>query len=618
MRKQDTYVTYVSDNPRDAIRYSNQVDYWDADTKTYYILGKKKRTSVWNDVEYRALMDGSYSDMGRLLDLMCNVERDNAISFYNERTRRKQLATSWEDLRRMLDMAAGSGAWKRFARKLKTKGIVREMIIKGVNGSPDIKHLYLSPLIGMGSLKITLDCYKLFQPELDKVLPARAINDLQRHWREESGEIEPDPEPRALDTACVDAEPVINPVQDPAPENSAPVSVSEPKMSDKERLSIFKEYVLGKKIQMYQLKNNGMFATTKPDKAKDLWFTPNRIPDDQYTDGRKKAAGKEITQFNNWYLDIDAGKDDNNNYYALDEVTRRKADMLAVIKTLPEPTAVVETRNGYHIYWSCYEVKDLDTWQEIETKLIDIVKIADPHARDVARLLRVPYSTWHKIPSEPYKIKLISAARNQYPAADMLSLLTASAETIAAACVSYNNKYGIEDRAAKKTSVRKTYTNQTPVAETPDNDNIRAVKALEIPANVVAMPLVPYTGDIAQEIKSKVSMADLLNLDYGHVFRCILDDHVDNHPSAMIYHNATNDRYICSCLDRRGIDVIDLVQRLAHCSYNDAVSYLGRLIGIYSPAKVPAKVHAPKKDDKIKNLIDKTMTRSQMLQDAMS
>lgn len=611
MRKQDTYVTYVSDNPRDAIRYSNQVDYWDADTKTYYILGKKKRTSVWNDVEYRALMDGSYSDMGRLLDLMCNVERDNAISFYDNRTRRKQLATSWEDLRRMLDMAAGSGAWKRFAKKLKSKGIVREMIIKGVNGSPDIKHLYLSPLIGMGSLKITLDCYKLFQPELDKVLPARAINDLQRHWREESGEIEPDPEPRALDTACVDAEPVIT---DPAPENSAPVSNTEPEMSDKERLSIFKEYVLGGKIQMYQLRNNGMFATTKPDKSKDLWYTPNRIPDDQYKDGRKKAAAKEISIYNDWFLDIDAGKDDNGNYYALDEVTRRKADMLAVIKTLPEPTAVVETRNGYHIYWSCYMVKDLDTWQAVETKLIDIVRIADPHARDVARLLRVPYSTWHKIQDQPYKIKLISAARNQYPASDMLSLLATAADDIAAACVSYNNKYGIEDKKAQKANtVRKTRNNQTPVAETPDNANIRAVKALEIPANYVAMPLVPFTGDIAAEIKSKVSMSELLDLDYGHVFRCILDDHTDVHPSAMIYHNATNDRYVCSCLDRRGIDVIDLVQRLAHCTYNDAITYLGKLIGIYSPQKI----RAPKKDEKI-NLIDKSMTRLQMLQDAMS
>ncbi|WP_278502804.1 hypothetical protein [Mitsuokella multacida] len=600
MRKQDTYVTYVPDNPRDAIRYSNQVDYWDADTKTYYILGKKKRTSVWNNVEYRALMDGSYSDMGRLLDLMCNVERDNAISFYNERTRRKQLATSWEDLRRMLDMAAGSGAWKRFARKLKTKGIVREMIIKGVNGSPDIKHLYLSPLIGMGSLKITLDCYKLFQPELDKVLPARAINDLQRHWREESGEIEPDPEPRALDTACVDAEPVIT---DPAPENSAPASNTEPEMSDKERLSIYKEYVLGGKIQMYQLRNNGMFATTQPDKSKDLWYTPNRVADAAFKSGRKKAAAKEITIYNDWYIDIDAGKDAEGNYYDLAEVTRRKQDMLAVIALLPQPTAVVETRNGYHIYWSCYEVKDLDTWQAVESKLIDIVRIADPHARDVARLLRVPYSTWYKIPSEPYKIRLVSAARNQYPAADMIAMLDGAAETIAAACVSYNNKYGLADRAPKKAAntVRKSCTNSQPTAETPDNDNIRAVRNLEIPANVVAMPLVPYTGNIAKEIKSKISMADLLSLDYGRVFRCILDDHVDNHPSAMLYKNEGGDRYVCSCLDRRGIDVIDLVQRLARCTYTEAVGYLGKLIGIYSPVKI----HAPKKSERIENLIDK-------------
>lgn len=603
MTRKDVYVTYVQDNQRDAVRYSNQIDYWDPETQSYLVWARKKCSKIWHNVGYRELMDGSVVDAGRLLMIMEAVEPDNAISLYDRHTHKRRLATKWADIATLLDISGGT--WKRFAKKLRSKNIIREITIKGINGEPDYTHYYVNPLVTMGSGKLSIACYKLFQPELDKVLPARAVADLQRHWAEERGDYEP--ETPELQEPYIDAVPV----QDPAPQVTAPKP--EP-MTETEKWQIFGDYVCaGKNMQMYQLKNNGMFATTQPDPNRDTWFTPNRIDDTAYTDGRKKAAVKEITQYNNWFLDVDAGKDDNGNYYDLAEVERRKKDMLAVIKILPEPTAICETRNGYHIYWSCFEVKDLDTWQAVETKLIDIVKIADPHARDVARLLRVPYSVWYKIPDQPYKIKLISAARNQYPAADMLSLLTASAETIAAACVSYNNKYGIEERAAKKTSVRKTYTNQTPVAETPDNDNIRAVKALEIPANVVAMPLVPYTGDIAKEIKSKVSMADLLNLDYGRVFRCILDDHVDNHPSAMLYKNEGGDRYVCSCLDRRGIDVIDLVQRLAHCGYNDAIGYLGRLIGIYSPQKV----HAPKKDEKI-NLIDKTMTKTQILRDAMS
>lgn len=608
MRKKDVYVSYVQDNPKDAVRYSNQLDYWDADTQSYYIFGKRKYSRVWHIADYDALMDGSDADMGRLLRLMAATASDNAIELIDNHTHTRRLATKWDDIRTILKMPM-AGAWKRFAKKLKDKGIIREMTIKGVNGHPDIKHYYMNPLVTMaGSGRISLQCYRLFQPELDKVLPQRAIMDLQRHW----AEIEGDTTEPQLDTPCVDAEPVIEPAK-PEPKEQ-PEPVAEPPMTEADKWSIFKTYVLDNKIQMYQLKNNGMFATTQPDKSKDLWFTPNRIADDQYKNGRKKAAAKEITQYNNWFLDIDAGKDDNNNYYSLDEVARRKQDMLKIIDLLPEPTAVVETRNGYHVYWSCYGVTDAETWTTIENKLIDTIKIADPHARDVARLLRVPYSTWYKIPSEPYKIRLISAARNQYPAADMLSLLDTAAAKISTACVSYNNKYGIEDKKAQKANtVRKTRNNQTPVAETPDNANIRAVKALEIPANYVAMPLVPFTGDIAAEIKSKVSMSELLDLDYGHVFRCILDDHTDVHPSAMIYHNATNDRYVCSCLDRRGCDVIDLVQRLAHCTYNDAVVYLGKLVGIYSPQKI----RAPKKDEKI-NLIDKSMTKTQILQDAMS
>lgn len=605
MRKKDVYVTYVQDNQRDAVRYSNQIDYWDPETRSYLVWARKKCSKIWHNVGYRELMDGSVVDAGRLLMIMEAVEPDNAISLYDKHTHKRRLATKWADIATLLDISGGT--WKRFAKKLKDKNIIREITIKGINGEPDYTHYYMNPLVTMGSGKLSLACYKLFQPELDKVLPARAVADLQRHWAEERGEI--DPETPELQEPYIDAVPV----QDPAPENSAPVS--EPEMTEKEKLAVFKNYVLGEKIQMYQLKNNGMFATTKPDKGKDLWFTPNRVADAEFKSGRKKAAAKEITTYNDWYIDVDAGKDSNGNYYPLDEVTRRKKDMLAVIALLPEPTAICETRNGYHVYWSCYGVTDLDTWTSVESKLIDIVRIADPHARDVARLLRVPYSVWYKIPDQPYKIKLISAARNQYPATDMLTLLDGAAKTIAAACNAYAAKYG-EERAPKKAAnntVRKTHSNSQPVAETPDNANIRAVRALEIPANYVQGMLIPFTGDIAAEIKSKISMAELLGLDYGRVFRCILDDHVDNHPSAMIYHNATNDRYVCSCLDRRGIDAIDLVMRLAHCSYNDAIGYLGRLIGIYSPQKV----RAPKKDERT-NLIDKSMTKTQILRDAMS
>lgn len=607
MTRKDVYVTYVQDNQRDAVRYSNQIDYWDAETQSYLVWARKKCSKIWHNVGYRELMDGSVVDAGRLLMIMEAVEPDNAISLYDKHTHKRRLATKWADIATLLDISGGT--WKRFAKKLRDKNIIREITIKGINGEPDYTHYYVNPLITMGSGKLSLQCYKLFQAELDKVLPQRAIMDLQRHWAEERGDTY-EPETPELQEPYIDAVPV----KDAKDHVAAPKT--EP-MTEAVKWQIFSSYVCGgKNMQMYQLKNNGMFATTQPDPSKDTWFTPNRIDDTAYHDGRKKAAAKEITQFNNWFMDVDAGKDDNNNYYDLAEVERRKKDMLAVIATLPEPTAIVETRNGYHIYWSCYEVKDLDTWQEIETKLIDIVKIADPHARDVARLLRVPYSTWHKIPSEPYKIKLISAARNQYPAADMLSLLDTAAAKISTACKAYNNKYGIEDRAPKKAAtnnVHKTYNSSQPAVETPDNANIRAVKSLEIPVNYTAMPLVPYTGNIAKEIKSKVSIAELLGLQYNTAFRCILDDHQDIHPSAMIYKNEQGDRYVCSCLDRRGVDIIDLVQRLAHCGYNDAIGYLGRLIGIYSPQKV----RAPKKDEKI-NLIDKTMTKTQILRDAMS
>ncbi len=562
----------VSLNGQTATLYSNPVKYWDAANEKYLAFAGKRGTCIYLTAADLENMMGSPVDAWRAYSLITSIDDSNRICTWDKHAHTRRAVTSVTELRQIAGLEdAARSTWARLYKKIAAAHIVRERKQK-INRRV-VTHYYVNPCFVTRTKWLPLDLYDLFRDELQTFLCARALDDLDRYLMAKRGTPLFDDD----DTTPPTSSPIIIPERLP----EAPAT-----MTTGEKLAIFNEYVLGgHHMQMYQLRHNGMYATASPDMSANLWHTPNTIPSDQFRNGRKKAKGAEVTAFNSWFIDIDAGKDAAGKYLPLDAVAERKAKMRAVIATLPEPSAVVETRNGYHIYFACYGITNREDWQAIEDKLIDRIKIADPCARDVSRLLRVPYSIHTKDPKAPYTCNLISAARVQYPAADMLSLLDAKADGIAAACVSYKAAYG----ATRKNTVRNTHskprTSAAPLSK-PTNVAIEAVKKLKLPPSYVALPsLIPVTTPIPY-IKENARLGVLLDLPYGTAIRCIYDEHPDRHPSATLYRNANNDRYVCSCNQGHADDVINVVCKLAHCSTTTAINYLCKYLNIYTPSRV--------------------------------
>lgn len=569
----------VTLNGQTATLYSNPVKYWDDANERYLAFGGRKGTTV--HVSPRDLLDiaGSPTDAWRAYTLIMSIDDSNRICTWDRHAHTKSPATTPAELRQIVGITqANRAAWAKLYKKLTGMKVIKERH-QNINGR-SATHYYVNPCIVTRTKWLPLDLYDLFRDELQHILCSRALDDLDKYLMAKKGA------PLFSD----DTTPTSSPAPDDIPDA--------PTMTTGEKLNIFKEYVCGGHgMQMYQLRNKGMYATTRPDMSTNLWLTPNTS--NQYKNGRKKAKGEDITDFNSWFVDIDAGKV-NGKYLPLDEVARRKTKMRAVISALPEPTAVIETRNGYHVYFACYNVNSREDWQAIEDKLIDRIKIADPCARDVSRLLRVPYSIHTKDPKNPYTCNLISAARVQYPAADLSSLLDAKADAIAAACQDYETAYGATRKNTVRNTNSKPRTSAAPV-DKPTNAAIEAVKRLQLPPSYNGSLSIPNpVPDLIPYIKANARIGTLLDLPYNTALRCIYDDHPDRHPSATIYRNANNDRYVCSCNQGHADDVINVVCRLAHCDTSTAIDYLATYLNIYRPAPVrkPPELSAA--------LIDKT------------
>jgi len=119
----------------------------------------------------------------------------------------------------------------------------------------------------------------------------------------------------------------------------------------------------------------------------------------------KKRRAEDLKSLDYFYADLDGGD---------------KASHLRIIKKCPAPTSVVETKNGFHVYWkiSCDMVsvygKELaiDYYLFIESLIISCLG-ADKAAKDVSRILRVPGYLHQKDPSDPFMVREIYSSQTK-------------------------------------------------------------------------------------------------------------------------------------------------------------------------------------------------------------
>jgi len=123
------------------------------------------------------------------------------------------------------------------------------------------------------------------------------------------------------------------------------------------------------------------------------YFTVNGFKD------APNAQKNNCSSINAFFIDIDGRKD-------LDE--------LEEIKKKLDPTFILETQNGYHLYWCLDEPifkeevspeeweASVALWEKIEQDVVTALN-ADPKVKDLTRILRVPKTWYWKKTGDKYK-----------------------------------------------------------------------------------------------------------------------------------------------------------------------------------------------------------------------
>ncbi len=128
--------------------------------------------------------------------------------------------------------------------------------------------------------------------------------------------------------------------------------------------------------------------------------------------GRKQYA---ISRIRACFVDMDAGRDDNGNYFKPSVVMQKKRGFLNYINNFPvKPSWVVDTRNGYQCYWILNPNTNSPHktyWNGIQKKLVNHFG-GDARAIKINQIYRIPYTWWRKgwEGKQPYFTSILSGS----------------------------------------------------------------------------------------------------------------------------------------------------------------------------------------------------------------
>ena len=196
------------------------------------------------------------------------------------------------------------------------------------------------------------------------------------------------------------------------------------------------------KVDMHYVADleTGMVRNTR--NASDLYFVANPAT------GMKEKSVKALACN---FVDLDAGRPTETSYHPLHVVNDFKRKVMKAVASSEfnglKPTYIVETRNGYHLYWVYDKHVTASTTRLHDWKLIEKYLTArfahlgaDPHVVKPNQLLRVPGSYWHKAwegnkkyPSFMSTIVPTKKARQTYKFASLLAMAKAGVDEITTA-----------------------------------------------------------------------------------------------------------------------------------------------------------------------------------------
>lgn len=181
-------------------------------------------------------------------------------------------------------------------------------------------------------------------------------------------------------------------------------------------------------------KISSMKHTSRIDEVLDANIANNADSYFYVNGGRKQYA---INTISCCFVDIDAGRDSSGNYLPSKEVMKFKQDALDKINNFAvKPSWVVDTRNGYQIYWILDDESrtliNKTTWNGIQKKLVNYFG-GDARAIKINQIYRVPYTWWRKCweKKAPYFTSILTGSTgHRINVKDLVSALSGQPATV--------------------------------------------------------------------------------------------------------------------------------------------------------------------------------------------
>ncbi len=287
---------------------------------------------------------------------------------------------------------------------------------------------------------------------------------------------------------------------------------------------------------------------------------------------------KSIKRINAHFIDMDFGKvpkieggeltKDSEGKIVYEYRTKEEIEeyKIAFLKKLENfklnPNVIVETKNGFHVYWllDFEKPQSLDAFTPIQEKLIDYFAAfeerkehADSSVKDINRVLRLINYKHLKNPKDPFTIKCIYLNTDvKYAQEDI---------AIAIGCNIIELVRNTESTEIK------------PITVKVDTNNLQKESH-----KIYSSPVLQYE-DMVPFLKQQ-DLISYLGIDAkpNVNFKCIF--HNDNNPSAVIKNNSGYYKYFCNspvCIchnDGKGMDIIDVVKIKENCDTSTAIRKL--------------------------------------------
>ncbi|MEH7075795.1 hypothetical protein [Neobacillus drentensis] len=273
---------------------------------------------------------------------------------------------------------------------------------------------------------------------------------------------------------------------------------------------------------------------------------------------------ENITRFNCVFVDLDCGKDEHKNYYPMETVSAYKKSKIEEINRFKyQPSYVVETRNGLHVYWLLEDGATIDQFIECEERLISYFD-ADKVVKNPNRLLRLPNFNWCKDPENKFMVKIIQQHKGRY---EITNLLDALQEITLSEKCDTNRK-----KCTKLLSIDAT----KPSYATRGNNliMIRQRNAEGLQSILKPKGIQLGSHDEVYDYLKKQDLHELLGL-HGTTFNCLFHD--DKNPSAGIVINEDTGHHIYNCMSSScgiSLTIIQVVERLTNLNRVEALRFL--------------------------------------------